>query len=103
MLLIPEADARSGFSWDFLDAPASLSEGNHEMPWPPAVGGFRLGNLQEVSPMAKRTTHRSSSGKKLYAVRDASGKFKDIQTYERAHRADLKKVSKGEAKTAKNR
>ena len=27
-----------------------------------------------------RTTHRSSSGKKLYAVRDSSGKFKDIQT-----------------------
>ena len=103
MLLIPEADARSWFSWDFLDAPASLSEGNHEMPWPPAVGGFRLGNLQEVGPMAKRTTHRSSSGKKLYAVRDASGRFKDIQTYERAHRADLKKVSKGEAKTAKKR
>ena len=41
--------------------------------------------------MAKRTTHRSSAGKKLYAVRDASGKFKDIQTYERAHRADLKR------------
>jgi hypothetical protein len=39
----------------------------------------------------KRTTHRSSSGKKLYAVRDAKGRFKDIQTYERAHRADLKK------------
>jgi hypothetical protein len=46
---------------------------------------------------AKRTTHRSSKGKKLYAVRDASGKFKDIQTYERAHRADLAKTSKAEA------
>ncbi len=53
--------------------------------------------------MAKRTTHRSSSGKKLYAVRDASGKFKDIQTYERAHRADLKKASKGETKAVKKR
>ena len=31
------------------------------------------------------TTHRSVAGKKLYAVRDASGRFKDIQTYERAH------------------
>jgi DNA-binding protein HU-beta len=41
--------------------------------------------------MAKRTTHRSSSGKKLYAVRDKSGKFKDIQTYKRAHSADLRK------------
>jgi hypothetical protein len=53
---------------------------------------------------ARRTTHRSSSGKKLYAVRDAHGRFKDIQTYERAHRADLAKTSKAEAgkrKTAK--
>jgi hypothetical protein len=50
--------------------------------------------------MAKRTTHRSSAGKKLYAVRDASGKFKDIQTYERAHRADLKRKS-GAEKVAK--
>ena len=45
---------------------------------------------------AKRTTHRSSKGKKLYAVRDASGRFKDIQTYERAHRADLAKTAKAE-------
>jgi DNA-binding protein HU-beta len=45
---------------------------------------------------AKRTTHRSSTGKKLYAVRDSKGRFKDIQTYERAHRADLKKKSKAE-------
>lgn len=33
---------------------------------------------------AKRTTHRSTAGKKLYAVRDKAGKFEDIQTYERA-------------------
>jgi len=46
---------------------------------------------------AKRTTHRSSAGKKLYAVRDAKGKFKDIQTYERAHRADIKRKSKTES------
>lgn len=45
---------------------------------------------------ARRTTHRSSAGKKLYAVRDARGRFKDIQTYERAHRADLAKKSKAE-------
>ena len=44
----------------------------------------------------KRTTHRSSAGKKLYAVRDAQGRFKDIQTYERAHRADLAKTSAAE-------
>ena len=46
--------------------------------------------------MATRTTHRSTAGKKLYAVRDANGRFKDIQTYERAHRADLAKTSKAE-------
>jgi len=45
---------------------------------------------------ATRTTHRSATGKKLYAVRDAAGKFKDIQTYERAHRADLAQTSKAE-------
>ena len=48
---------------------------------------------------ARRTTHRSSKGTKLYAVRDASGQFKDIQTYKRAHRADLAATSKAE-KTA---
>jgi hypothetical protein len=51
--------------------------------------------------MATRTTHRSTSGKKLYAVRDASGRFKDIQTYERAHRADLRTRTKGEKQAAK--
>ena len=45
---------------------------------------------------ARRTTHRSTAGKKLYAVRDAKGRFKDIQTFERAHRADLAKTSKAE-------
>jgi hypothetical protein len=44
----------------------------------------------------KRTTHRSSKGKKLYAVRDGEGRFKDIQTYERAHRADLARTSGAE-------
>ena len=48
---------------------------------------------------AKRTTHRSSTGKKLYAVRDSKGRFKDIQTYERAHRMDLQRTSKAEAAT----
>lgn len=49
----------------------------------------------------KRTTHRSTAGKKLYAVRDEKGRFKDIQTYERAHRADLAKTSKAEKKAGK--
>ncbi len=52
---------------------------------------------------ARRTTHRSSKGKKLYAVRDAGGRFKDIQTYERAHRADLAKTSKAETGKRKGR
>ena len=46
--------------------------------------------------MAKRTTHRSPKGKKLYAVRDKKGRFKDIQTYKRAHSADLRSKSKTE-------
>ena len=46
--------------------------------------------------MAKRTTHRSSKGTKLYAVRDKDGKFKDIQTYKRAHTMDMKRKSKSE-------
>lgn len=44
-----------------------------------------------------RTTHRSTAGKKLYAVRDKDGQFKDIQTFQRAHAADLRKTSKAEA------
>ncbi len=48
--------------------------------------------------MAKvqRTTHRSTTGRKLYAVRAASGEFKDIQTFERAHRDDIAHHSKAE-------
>jgi hypothetical protein len=44
----------------------------------------------------KRTTHRSSTGTKLYAVRDSKGRFKDIQTYKRAHAADMRRKSKTE-------
>src|SRR5882757_2934167 len=49
----------------------------------------------------RRTTMRSRSGTKLYAVRDSDGKFKDIQTYKRAHAADLRHKSKAEIETAK--
>jgi hypothetical protein len=45
----------------------------------------------------RRTTMYSSKGKKLYAVRDKTGKFKDIQTYKRAHTMDMKRKSKAEA------
>lgn len=50
--------------------------------------------------MAKRTTHRSSKGTKLYAVRDKDGKFKDIQTFKRAHAADMRSKSAAETKAA---
>ena len=50
---------------------------------------------------AKRTTHRSTGGKKLYAVRDADGSFTDIQTYERAHGSDVKRKSKAETAAKK--
>jgi len=46
---------------------------------------------------AKRTVLYSSAGKKLYAKRDAGGKFKDIQSYQRAHAADLKRTARDEA------
>ena len=46
----------------------------------------------------KRTTHRSSSGKKLYAVRDKKGRFKDIQSYKRAHGQDVRRKSRSETK-----
>jgi hypothetical protein len=50
---------------------------------------------------ARRTTHRSTAGKKLYAVRDASGRFKDIQTFERAHAADVRRKSTSETAAKK--
>ena len=50
-----------------------------------------------------RTTHRSTKGKKLYAVRDKRGRFVDIQTYERAQNRDLMKRSKKEKATKRKR
>ncbi len=49
----------------------------------------------------KRTVMRSSKGKKLYAVRDAKGRFKDIQSYKKAHALDIKRKSKAEVAKAK--
>lgn len=46
---------------------------------------------------ARRTVLYSSKGKKLYAVRSASGQFKDIQQYSRAHAADIRRNSAAEA------
>ena len=44
----------------------------------------------------RRTTMYSTGGKKLYAVRNADGTFKDIQTYKRAHTADMAHKSAAE-------
>jgi hypothetical protein len=50
---------------------------------------------------ARRTTMRSSRGKKLYAKRDRRGRFEDIQTYKRSHSLDMKRKSRAE--TAKKK
>lgn len=50
----------------------------------------------------RRTVLYSSKGKKLYAVRDKGGKFKDIQSYQRAHSMDMKRDSKDEAASSGN-
>jgi hypothetical protein len=52
---------------------------------------------------ARRTTHRSKTGKKLYAVRDSKGRFKDIQTYERAHGMDIKRTASSEGAKRKKK
>jgi Mg2+ and Co2+ transporter CorA len=44
----------------------------------------------------RRTTMKSRTGTKLYAVRDRSGKFKDVQSYKRAHAADMRHISAAE-------
>jgi len=49
-----------------------------------------------MAKTARRTTHPSSTGTKLYAVRDAQDRFKDMQTYKRAHGQDIKRRAKGE-------
>jgi len=45
---------------------------------------------------ARRTVMYSSGGKKLYAKRDADGKFNDIQSYAKAHAADMRQDSGAE-------
>ena len=59
---------------------------------------LRIDNWVQLTEgdMAKRTTHKSASGKKLYAERDKKGKFKDIQSYKRAHGQDVKRKAKKE-------
>ena len=43
-----------------------------------------------------RTTHRSKSGKKLYAKRSKAGRFTDIQSYQRAQGSDVRRSSAAE-------
>jgi hypothetical protein len=50
-------------------------------------------SLQQHGDRMARTTHRSSSGRKLYAKRKKSGEFEDIQTFKRAHGSDIKRSS----------
>ena len=49
----------------------------------------------------KRKTQRSTAAKKLYAKRAEQGRYKDIQTYERAHGQDVKRVSQAETAARK--
>ena len=46
--------------------------------------------------MPTRTSHRSTTGTKLSAKRNAKGQITDIQTYKRAHGQDIKRSSKAE-------
>lgn len=43
-----------------------------------------------------RDTYRTKKGKKMYAKRTKDGKFKDIQSYKKAHGQDIKRRSKAE-------
>jgi hypothetical protein len=78
---------RPGIIVNSLNAIVELAFGSQE--------GSILSHEGGTMPM-KRTTHRSSKGTKLYAVRDSKGRFVDIQTYKRAHSADMKRKSKAE-------
>src|SRR5512145_390844 len=55
---------------------------------------------KKAAKKSRRTVMYSSGGKKLYAVRDASGQFKDIQQYSRAHAMDIQRGSSAEAGAA---
>ena len=57
----------------------------------------KAGKKKTAKKKARRTVLYSSKGKKLYAKRDAGGKFKDIQQYSRAHAMDIKRKAKDEA------
>lgn len=56
-----------------------------------------MATKKKAAKKSRRTTLRTSKGTKLYAVRAADGTFEDIQSYQRAHAADLRRTSKAEA------
>ena len=60
------------------------------------AGKKKAGKKKAGKKKGKRTTMRSSAGKKLYAVRAADGSFQDIQQYSRAHAMDIKRDAKSE-------
>jgi hypothetical protein len=69
------------------------------MKWAAVRGNMKdllINVLRDLAGKARRTTHRSRTGTKLYAVRDSKGRLKDIQTYKRAHGHDIKRKSKKE-------
>lgn len=57
----------------------------------------KAGKKKAPRKKARRTVMYSSAGKKLYAKRDGTGKFEDIQQYSRAHAMDIKRRAKDEA------
>jgi hypothetical protein len=59
----------------------------------PISGKAKAKKKKAKRKKGKRTVLYSSKGKKLYAVRSADGKFKDIQSYQRAHSMDIKRNS----------
>jgi DNA-binding protein HU-beta len=59
-----------------------------------------MATAKAAKKKSRRTVMYSSGGKKLYAVRDASGQFKDIQQYSRAHAMDIQRGSAAESKVA---
>jgi DNA-binding protein HU-beta len=60
------------------------------------VGKTVKKGAKKAAKKKRRTTHRSSGGKKLYAVRNADGTFNDIQQYSKAHAADIRQSSDAE-------
>ena len=95
----PEIVIKGGFiAW------AQMGDAGASIPTPqplsmrPMFGARAPGaiSLAFVSGRALREGTVTGLRKKLYAVRDAKGRFKDIQSYARASRADQKRKSKAE-------